>query len=930
MSLPQPTLLDNPADSATTILMPEKPKVPPGLELRRTLAGHKAEIAGLAWAPDGKLLASGSVDNTVRIWAPEIGKQVRVLKGHYGIVWGLAWSPDSKLLASCSGDRTVRIWNPETGKELRVLKGHGSLVLGVAWSADGKSLASCSPDQTVRVWSPETGKQTVLEGHTEPVLSLSFSSDSSLLCSKARNEVRVWRIDTFETVAVLNEPGLEYWTARGIAFHPSQPVLALTGEKDTVIRIWDLDIQALLGRKPEVRTGRYRNAKVVLVGDTGVGKTGLGLVLTREKFRPTESTHSRHVWKFDTQVIKLDHKRKETRETLLWDLAGQAGYRLILQLSLNEVAVALVLFDARSETDPFAGVHHWDRALRTAARAQQGSGIRMKKFLVAARTDRGGPPVSKPRIEALTKELGFDRYFETSAREGWDIPELAQAIKQAIDWEALPEVSSTELFQQIKRFLVSEKEAGRLLSTEDDLYRALLRTGDAPEKTPELRAQFATCITLVESRGLVRRLSFGNLVLLQPELLDAYASAMVNAARKEAHGLGSIPEPDALAGRFKMSKDERVKDKKQEELLLIAMVEELLRYEIALRERDDLGPHLVFPSQFTRENPDIPDPPGKAVAYGFQGPVLNLYATLAVRLWHSGMFKDQELWKNAVVYKTRARGECGMFLKQIEEGKAELTLFYSEETGPDTRLLFEDYIAAHLQRRALPETIYRRRIIVCQGCGFVVSDQLLRLRQERGLDSLICPSCDTRISLVEAVAVAVEAVTVSELDKEADVRREKEAAVSVIEGKRKTGDFDVFLCHNSKDKPAVKEIAKKLIEHGILPWLDEWELRPGDVWIKELDRIIKLVKTAAVFVGPNFTGRWERLESRALLRRFVDAGLRVIPVVLQGAEEEPDWSIFLEDFHRVDFRKQEPDPLNQLIYGITGDRTEIPGLKHPR
>ena len=68
-----------------------------------------------------------------------------------------------------------------------------------------------------------------------------------------------------------------------------------------------------------------------------------------------------------------------------------------------------------------------------------------------------------------------------------------------------------------------------------------------------LRASFETCIGRVESRGLIRRLQFGDLVLLQPELLDAYASAMVQAAKEEPDGLGFIAEEDALAGRFRLA-----------------------------------------------------------------------------------------------------------------------------------------------------------------------------------------------------------------------------------------------------------------------------------------------------------------------------------------------------------------------------------------
>ncbi len=130
--------------------------------------------------------------------------------------------------------------------------------------------------------------------------------------------------------------------------------------------------------------------------------------------------------------------------------------------------------------------------------------------------------------------------------------------------------------------------------------------------------------------------------------------------------------------------------------------------------------------------------------------------------------------------------------------------------------------------------------------------------------------------------------------------------------------FDVFLCHNSQDKPEVKEIALQLKQQGLKPWLDVWELRPGLPWQKRLEEQIEQIKTAAVFVGSSGFGPWQEQEMRAFLNEFVNRGCPVIPVLLETAPEELNLPIFLKGMTWVDFRHSEPNPMEQLIWGITG------------
>lgn len=130
--------------------------------------------------------------------------------------------------------------------------------------------------------------------------------------------------------------------------------------------------------------------------------------------------------------------------------------------------------------------------------------------------------------------------------------------------------------------------------------------------------------------------------------------------------------------------------------------------------------------------------------------------------------------------------------------------------------------------------------------------------------------------------------------------------------------FDVFICHNSQDKPEVREIALKLEEMGLVPWLDVWELQPGLPWQRELERQIHSIKAAAVFVGESGIGPWQEKEIEAYLRRFVNQRCPVIPVLLTNAPKQPKLPLFLKGMTWVDFRRSRPEPLERLIWGITG------------
>ncbi len=143
--------------------------------------------------------------------------------------------------------------------------------------------------------------------------------------------------------------------------------------------------------------------------------------------------------------------------------------------------------------------------------------------------------------------------------------------------------------------------------------------------------------------------------------------------------------------------------------------------------------------------------------------------------------------------------------------------------------------------------------------------------------------------------------------------------------------FDLFLSHNSDDKPAVREIARALRKRRFNPWLDADELTPGRSWQDLAEEAIGTCRAAAVFVGPNGIGPWEHEEMRACLGQAVKRGLAVIPVLLPGAPKQSDLPLFLGQRTWVDLRTTgiTPAGLDLLVWGITGKKPKARARVQP-
>lgn len=477
----------------------------------------------------------------------------------------------------------------------------------------------------------------------------------------------------------------------------------------------------------------YTSAKVLIVGDSGVGKTSLCERLFSGRWRSGEPTVAGWAtqWKL---AAPSEHGVK--REMWLWDFAARSDLPFIHQLYVEDTAVAVLVFDGQKE-DPFESLAQWDRYLMRAARRP------FAKLLVAARIDVGALRAKRPAIDAFAQRHDYRTFLETSAKTGQGCEELREAITRGISWSDVPITVGPQSLKRLKDEILELKDHGLKLIRFNELRDRLQFSLGDELADDELRAAIGSLAV----RGLVWELEFGSYVLLQPEYINLYAQAVIDTVREDELDRGCLPEARLFNGDLTYRSSLNRLNPEDEQIILSAMQNMFVERGLCFRENTDKGPLLIFPGYFRQERPELVSYPPVLMSYQFNGYLDEIYATLVVRLHHTGLFQRFELWRDVADFTTPSGLHQGFRLKRRGTDTGELEVYFDNAIPVPEKIVFTRYTHDHLLKKAVD--VVRFRHYTCPHCSTPANHEIAMQRLKAGRDTIICVNCEQRIPLLD-------------------------------------------------------------------------------------------------------------------------------------------------------------------------------------
>ncbi|MHC4867621.1 MAG: COR domain-containing protein, partial [Planctomycetota bacterium] len=565
-----------------------------------------------------------------------------------------------------------------------------------------------------------------------------------------------------------------------------------------------------------------REAKVLLVGQGGVGKTSLVKRLIDNKYNPAELKTEG----IDIRGWEVAGRRRKSEKTPriklnVWDFGGQEIMHATHQFFLTKRSLYILVLDARKGKNE-SNIGYWLKII-------QSYGGESPVLVVTNKCDGGHLDLNENR---LTKDYApnIKGFFNVSCQEGDGIKELKAAIKRHINglehvYDKVPE-SYFNVKQELERRTGSED----FIDIKD--YRKLCRRH-------KVRKEQEQNLLLRFLHDLGNVLNFGDpkdpyhlrdMNILNPEWVTEGVYRIIN--NNELMRKGGVLEWGMIG---KILNDPKGYPEERHEFI----VDMMRKFELCFDFPEGYGRRVLVPELLGENEPELGWDYDDSLNFEYHYTVLpsGLICRFIVRMHHN-LTKKRTYWRSGVVLDID--GNKALVRADVDKGR----MFISVKGAFEGR------------RRAL--AVIRNSF---EGIHATIPRLDVKakvpLPNEEGVEGVVVDY---------AHLVKLEETGIAEFLPEGAEKMYK--VKELLEGVDVQG-FDVFLCHNSEDKAAVKRVAKDLEGRGVKVWLDEWELRPGVAWQRALEEQIEEIKSAAVFVGERGIGPWQQMELEAFLREFV-------------------------------------------------------------
>lgn len=925
----------------------------------------------LAWSPDEKLFATFGVDGLLTIldgqsfahvathacsafeWLEDHSYVVALRDGYYMMNGPDAMSaPLPKIQPGASDiwrltddryafffDTRVEFWDYAAGDFHRAAD--AKRIATARNAAPGAKVLACAYDETrselfvstsddpaiIQVYNAATGTRTSeMQGHIAPIRKLAFIAHLNLLCSLCeKGEVRLWNTRvlaktdffTVDPDFALSEDG-----AMGAALQAG----------GTEIIVMRLNARAAAKAPKAADEVRYCAARIVLLGDSGVGKTALGWRLAHDEFRSFPSTHGRQFW-FAPQLAQTLADGCEC-EVVIWDLAGQPDYRITHTLYLDNLDVALLLFDATEREDPLKGVKYWLGHLTKAE-------PRPDLLLSASRIDRGMSAILDTEVTALAASYDLDagRVVRTSATTGDGVEILREKLKALIDWEQKPRTVTSRRFKALKDHLLKEKSAlseGATITLvrPEDMMANAMPEGAGPVSDNERQA----VMRHLESHGflsLVRDVHDVEWVLSEPELLDNLASSIVLEARKNPEGLGALDEAELLDGQYPLQELSRL-DTHDSRILIEAATNRFVRSTVCFRASNGNRTFLVFPSMINQTSAKLDDARFEdGDAFLISGAVERIHPSLVVLLGYTNLLARKTLARNAATYSlSGGEQECG-FRIEWRGPTLQLELFFSPDTSATDRQLFGLMVEKIVRRHDVELRAFPR--IVCSKCQRLQPKAVIAELVETGAEESFCGGCGAPFRLFEKPSPAIDTkasgqTVLAEHRVAYEQMIGRLLALRVSRGEtRPPSCFISYAREEGAGDDWVRRLAQDLRNADVDVRFDRWHSPPGNR-VEEFTQLIRSVNKVVVVCSPELCRKYDDGNADYVIQKEIDmTSLRasrpnqygrcsVIPLVRASIPGKPALPAYLETLAWLDFQNDEHYfvRLFELLWSVHG------------